>query len=79
MFPDTHKKSQKERLKELLSDGLPHDNHELNGICFAYGQRLNEMKRAGDLDFDNWCDKHSSAHWWWKIKKASEYVQTFFI
>jgi hypothetical protein len=56
MFPDTHKKSQKERLKELLSDGLPHDNRELNNIGFAFSQRLNEMKRDCLIDFDNWCD-----------------------
>lgn len=41
------KKSHKEKITDLLSDGLWHDCRELNNICFRYGARLNELKKEG--------------------------------
>lgn len=41
--PPTHK----ERILELLSDGEWHDTVELHEICWRYGARLWELRRAG--------------------------------
>jgi hypothetical protein len=59
--------TQKDRLIALLSDGQFHDNAELNQICFAYSQRINEMVRAGEIVVETKHDEHNSSHWWWRL------------
>ena len=66
--------TQKDRLLELLSDGAWHDNRELNEICFAYSQRINEMVRAGEIEVETTHDPHNSAHWYWRVTKMTPKV-----
>ncbi len=39
--------TQKDRILDLLADGQWHDTVELHAICWRYGARLWELRRAG--------------------------------
>ena len=39
--------NQKQRLIILMRDGRWYPNRELNEVCFAYSQRLGELRKAG--------------------------------
>ena len=38
--------TKKQRLLRLLADGEWHTNRELNKVCFAYSQRLGDLRKA---------------------------------
>ena len=66
---------QKKRLLQLLSDREWHDNSELAfSIALAFNQRMNEMRRAGEIDFETKRDPGKQSHCWYRLKPKSELV-----
>ena len=68
--------TQKERIKELLSSGEWVDNWTFITVLkmSSYGQRINEMNKAGEIETEIKHDSHNSAKWSWRLKPKFKIV-----
>ena len=67
---------QKEKLLALMGDYEWHDNSSLAfTIALAFNQRLNEMRRAGEIDFETKRDEGNQSHVWYRLKRPNVEVQ----